>query len=575
MTALAAGEGHDEGQGRAVSDAQTAGDNRVERQRQLDAVAQQPFDLIVVGAGINGTGIARDAAMRGLRVLLVDKDDLGSGSTSYSTRLIHGGLRYLEYYELGLVRESLREREILLHIAPHLVRPIQLMIPFYRNGQRPPTLMRMGLTAYDVLSFDKSLANHKSLNRAATLRRVPALNPDGLRGAGVYSDAQVEYAERLCVENALSAASLGAVVLTHVRVDRLLLTGGAVQGVEFSDAITGRTVQAHAPLTMNVTGAWVDELLGELEPAGQHMIGATKGSHIIVGEFPGAPSTSLYFESAADGRPMFILPWQEHLYLIGTTDLRFSGDLDNVVADSEEIRYLLNEANRLIVGAALTEKSVLFSYSGVRPLPYSPEGTPEAKVTRRHIIYDHAPATNGLLSIIGGKLTTYRSLAEQTVDLALRKLGRPRRRCATGVVPLPGGVGNLNRLAEWLITDRNVDPAVATRLVHIYGARAADVVRIADRDPALRQRLGETVPALAAEIVFAVEQEMAQSLDDVFLRRTMLGLSATQGSEVISAAADIAQRYLGWSESQAQREVEIYNAALARFAVAVQATPAG
>ncbi|MGH3090286.1 MAG: FAD-dependent oxidoreductase, partial [Rubrobacteraceae bacterium] len=346
-------------------------------------IENHPFDLIVIGAGINGSGIARDASMRGLKVLLLDKGDISDGTTQWATRLIHGGLRYLEYYEVPLVRESLRDREILLRIAPHLVKPLGFLVPVYDRSKRGPGMIRLGMLAYDTLSFDKSMSNHRMFSREQTIRREPGLNPEGLEAAAFYYDAQVEYAERLAVENAVSAREHGATVLTHAKVERLIQENGDVSGVEFTDKLGGGKYSARAPVTVNVAGPWVDEVLGgaSFGFSGGRMIGGTKGSHIVVDPFPGAPKgEALYVEARKDGRPYFIVPWNGR-YLIGTTDLRYTGDLDHVSASDDEIDYLIEETNYVIPQAGLTRDSVLFTYSGVRPLPYAPEGS-EGSISR-------------------------------------------------------------------------------------------------------------------------------------------------------------------------------------------------
>src|SRR5215218_3798723 len=333
--------------------------------------ADQPldrFDLIVTGAGINGAGIARDAALRGLRVLVLDKGDVASGTTSWSTRLIHGGLRYLEHGEIGLVRESLREREHLLHIAPHLVRPLPLLLPIYRGDQRGRLLIRTGMLAYDVLSCGKSLPGHRMLDRAAALERAPGLAESGLLGAALFHDAQVEYAERLALENVLDARVHGAEVRTYQRVSEILRQDGRVTGVVGNDVLTGESFRYMAPLVVNVAGPWVDEVLVGRNPGQwRRLIGGSKGSHIIVDPFPGAPRDALYAEARQDGRPFFIIPWND-LYLIGTTDTRYDGNLDTVMAEEWEIDLLLAETNRVIPSARLTGDCVRYTYAGVRPL---------------------------------------------------------------------------------------------------------------------------------------------------------------------------------------------------------------
>jgi glycerol-3-phosphate dehydrogenase len=521
---------------------------------------RQSFDLIVIGAGINGAGIARDAALRGLRVFLLDKSGIGSGTTSWATRLIHGGLRYLEHYEIPLVRESLREREILLRIAPHLVRPVPFLIPIYRGKKRGPALIQLGMQAYDVLSFDKTLKRHRMLSREETLRREPGLEPAGLRRSALYYDAQLEFPERLTLENALAAREQGAVVLTHARVDRLLRQGNVVQGVEFTALLEGTQHQAMAPLTINATGPWADELL-----SGKPLIGGTKGSHIVVSPFPGAPHEVLYVEAQGNHRPYFIIPWNG-LYLIGTTDFRYHGDLDYVVADKDEVDYLLRETNRVIPAAKLTRGSILYTYAGVRPLPYQPEGV-EGAITRRHIIHDNAPQTRGLITIIGGKLTTYRNLAKQAVDLAYRKLGRKPPRCTTAGIPLPGARAlDYPAFAAEFQETSGLSAPVTRRLLRIYGVRAPHVLELAAGRPDLLAPLGNT-DAIGAEVLFSFEYELAATLTDTLARCTMLTWGPEMGAGADVVAAELGVRYLGWDEQRAEREVAEYRTYIERYAL--------
>ena len=468
----------------------------------VNTISCREFDVIIIGAGINGAGIARDAAMRGLKVLLLDKADIASGTSSASTRLIHGGLRYLEYFEFGLVRESLREREILLRIAPHLVRPLPITIPIYKQSKRGPLTVRAGMIAYDLLSIGKSLPRHRMLSVAETLAQSPGLNPEGLLGSALYFDAQVEFAERLVVENALDARDRGAEVVTYAPVTRIIAENGAVTGVEFVSE--GETQVVRASVVINAAGPWVDELLERAPVESSRLIGGTKGSHIVVPAFPGASKNAIYLEAQSDRRPLFIIPWNGN-YLIGTTDVRFEEDPDEVRSESWEIDYLLAETNRAFPGARLTREQILFTYSGVRPLPWT-RNEDEKSITRRHFIREH-PKLKNLVSIVGGKLTTYRSLAEECVDLVFRRLGRQSPPCVTGKEVLP----------------------------------AAPV-----RD-------------FAEAVVFSFEHELAKTLADVFLRRTMRGLSADLGLGDLDAAAEIGKTFLGWSDERAKREVEDYS----------------
>lgn len=553
-------------------------------------ISTYPFDLIVVGAGINGAGIARDAAMRGLSVLLLDKGDIANGTTQWSTRLIHGGLRYLEYYEVNLVRESLGEREKLLRIAPHLVKPLRFVVPIYERSKRGPALIRLGMVGYDVLSFDKSVPNHKMLSREEALEQYPGLNPDGLRGAATYYDGQTEYAERIAVENAISAREHGASVYTYAEVKRLLFdeepggNGLRVTGVEFEDRLNGATHIARAPVTVNVAGPWVDRVLGGSGGFGfeegtangdeGRMIGGTKGSHLVVDPFSGAPQDALYVEARGDGRPYFIVPWNGR-YLIGTTDIRYEDDLDYVSATEDEIDYLIEETNAVIPQANLTRDSVLFTYSGVRPLPYMPAGS-ESSITRSHVVYDHAegksvgPSAEGLISIVGGKLTTYRNLARQTVDVVYDKLHRHAPPCRTDKVPLPGGATQdfANFAAEFKATSGLTD-TLAERLLKLYGVRAPDVLSLAGEDSSLRMPLSPTVTVetgiIGAEVIYAFRNEMAQTLSDALLRRTMAALGPRVALDVDNAAAEVAVRHLGWTETRARSEVRQFREYVQRY----------
>jgi len=365
--------------------------------------------------------------MRGLKVLLIDKGDPGCGTTSASTRLIHGGLRYLEHFEFGLVRESLREREILLRIAPQLVKPLPIAIPIYKQGKRGRLTIRAGMILYDLLSWGKSLQRHQMLSRAQTLERWPGLNAENLVGSALYYDAQVEFPERLVVANVRAAGECGAEVLTHTRVAGFAVEDGKVSGVEFISE-DGQKGFAEASIVINAAGPWIDLVLEQAPVESPKLIGGTKGSHLIVPPFPTAPANAIYLEARSDGRPIFIIPWNK-LYLIGTTDVRFEGNPDEVRCEPWEMDYLLSETNLAFPNAGLTRESILDTYSGVRPLPVS-DDKEEQSITRRHFIREH-PQLPNLLSIVGGKLTTYRSLGEECVDLIFRKLGKDSPACRT------------------------------------------------------------------------------------------------------------------------------------------------
>lgn len=528
-------------------------------------ISETVFDVIIIGAGINGAGVARDAAMRGLKVLLLDKGDVSSGTTSWSTRLIHGGLRYLEYGELGLVRESLRERETLFQIAFHLVSPLPILIPIYEGQKRGPKAVRAGLIAYDLLSWTKTLPRHRMLTRATALKQHPAINAEGLQAAAFYYDAQVEFAERLVVENVLSAKEQGAVIATYAKVSELIVHKRSIRGVAGTLLLSGEMFTARAPIVINASGPWVDEVLAGTAATSRKLIGGTKGSHLIVGPFTAAPTTAVYVEAKADRRPFFIIPWNEK-YLIGTTDIRYQGDLDQVQIDESEINYLLSETNRVIPKAGLSRDSILYTYSGVRPLPFTEEED-EPSITRRHSIHTHEHL-NGLISLVGGKLTTYRSFSEQTVNLIFRKLRRRTRECMTSLVPLPG-VGNRNfkTISDRLKRIYGLTSQTSERLTRIYGTRASDVLQTAGSNKWLLEVIDPETQAIGAEVVFSFQHEMAQTLADCLLRRTMVGLNSSLGIGSDEAAAEVAQRSLGWSDDRARAELISYRSHVKRFQI--------
>lgn len=518
------------------------------------------FDLLIIGAGINGAGIARDAAMRGLKVLLVDKGDVGSGTSSWSTRLIHGGLRYLEHFEFGLVRESLRERETLLRIAPHLVRPLPITIPIYKQGKRGPGTVRAGMIAYDILSLGKSLPRHRMQSPAETLEHAPGLNSNDLLGSALYFDAQIEFAERLVIENVLAAQGHGAEVSTYARVTKLAVEKGAVDGVELLST-NNESRFVRASVIVNAAGPWVDQLLERAPVAGPKLIGGTKGSHIIVSAFAGASTRAIYLEARSDRRPFFIIPWNGN-YLIGTTDVRFDEDPDEVRCELWEIDYLLAETNYAFPQAKLTRDRILYTYSGVRPLPVG-GGKDEQSITRRHFIREH-PRLKNLLSIVGGKLTTYRRLAEECVDLTFRKLGRSSPACDTANVVLPGAI-DLGSFAKDYQKHKLLSERVCERLPRIYGSRAVEIIQLCERDRDLSIPFDRAATAAAAEIVFSFEVEFASTLADCLFRRTMIGLNGNLGLGDDAAAAQTGMRFLGWSARRAKREVEMYRDYVKRF----------
>ncbi len=541
--------------------------------RDFQAIQNSTYDLIIIGGGINGAGIARDASLRGMRTLLIEKGDFASGTTSWSTRLIHGGLRYLEYFEFNLVRESLREREILLHTAPHLVKPIQMTIPIYRDATRSYWQVNAGMILYDLLSFDKTVPPHRMLSSQQFRQLFPAIRSQGLTGAAQYYDGQAEYAERLCLEIILDAQAAGATVLNYVAVTQLQLGGSAsaIASLTCADQLTDAvfTINSQDAIVINTSGPWVDRICRLAQqnhqptPIGaQQKIGGTKGSHIVVDPFPGAPISALYVEAHADSRPYFIIPWLGK-YLIGTTDQRFEGDLDRVKADNAEIDYLIAETNRVLPSAHLTRADVRFTYAGVRPLPYS-EGKKPGSITRRHILYDHTPeGVVNFISLIGGKLTTYRQVGEEMVDRVYRKLKRPVPPCVTSSQPLPGALSADEPLIDQMISryTPQVCRASIQHLFMLYGARASEVLTLVDQSPDLAERIVPYLPDIKAQAVYAVRYEMAHTLVDICRRRTALSmLSPNYGFDALPTLTATLAQHCGWSDAKCDRQVSLYKA---------------
>lgn len=523
-----------------------------------------PFDIIIVGAGINGLGIARDAAQRGLRAIVVEQDDICSGVSAWSGRLAHGGLRYLEHRDFALVRESLRERECMIRLAPHLVKPLRLIMPLYSHNRRPAWLIRLGMIVYDILSFDKRTGGHEVLNLDGTIRRFPGISQGGLGGAAVFTEGQVEYAERLCVELAVAAAADGAVIRTKARVEEPILENGQVVGVKYRDLATDRLEDVRAPIVLNVAGPWIDRIFRRGAPPQPRLNGGTKGSHLIVDPFPGAPKDVVYYESKTDGRLVLVIPWMGR-YMIGTTDLRFEDDPDEARCSAAEMNYLLNEVNQLIPEARLTPDKVLYTFSGVRPLPYAP-GVVEAKIPRSHVLHDHAPSLPGLITVVGGKLTTFRQLAQDAVDDVFRRLGRKAPACATAKLPFPGAVFDAGTLRRDLL-GAGLSEKTAARLMGLYGARAREVVAEAKVDSDLLAVVHEESGAIGAEMIFAMRREFARSLADVMARRVLLAFAPSHGLDSLDRIADLLARNFNWDDARRATEIRGYEDWLSHLAV--------
>ena len=510
----------------------------------MRSLADRTVDLLVIGGGIIGAGIARDAALRGLSVALIEQDDLASGTTSRPTRLIHGGLRYLEMFDFGLVRSDMKERENLLRIARHLVFPLPFLLPLYRRGPLYRLKLRTGMVLYDALSRKKSLPTRKKLSRADTLALEPGLEPEGLMGAWRFYDAQVPYVERLVVENAIDAAEHGALVLNHALAASFLREGARVSGALVRDLLGGRELSVRAKATVIATGPWLDRTLTPVRPA-KPLLRLTKGIHLVT---PRA-TRHAHVLFADDDRLFFVLPWGD-LTLVGTTDTDFDGDPATAAASVDDVRYLVDAACRAFPSAPLDR--ILYTYAGVRALVRE-EGVSEGKVSRKHAIYDHEKRDRlrGLISVVGGKITAYRAIAEEVTDLVVERV-KARGRSTTAKQPLPGARD------DGIAAPASVSAATWARLGSIYGSRAGRVLARAGDDGALLRPLCPHHAGVAAEVDHAVGTEWARTIGDVMLRRTMLGLAQCQGLDALDAVADRMAALLGWDAAQRRAEIDRY-----------------
>lgn len=517
------------------------------RTQRLDSLGERSFDLLVVGGGITGCGIARDAALRGLRVALVEKSDFASGTSSRSSRLIHGGVRYLEHGHLRLVFESSAERRRLLRLAPHLVRPLEFTWPVYAGARIPRWKLGAGLTLYDTLALFRNVHRHRRLSRTAVLENEPALRTDGLLGGARYFDAATNDA-RLTLANAIGASDAGAVVLNHVASTSFLIEGGRAVGATVEDALTGRRVDVRAATVVTATGPWTQLVRG------------SKGAHIAVPRDRIDNRHALTLLSPSDGRVLFALPAGPHA-IIGTTETYTTSSPDSVRASNEDVRYLIDSANAFFPRAALTTNDVVSAWAGIRPLIANAGDSPGA-ATREHSI---ATSTAGVISITGGKLTTYRVMARDVVDLVMARQRRKGSDARAKTLPLPGG--DFSSLDD-LIADASRatnDVALADHLTTSYGTRWLDVWNEIAQD-AEHAPLEDQLPYTLGELRYACRHEMAATLGDLLIRRTHFAFETRDhGVSVAHRLAKELASTFNWDSAAQRRAVDDYTAEVKRI----------
>ncbi len=514
--------------------------------------------LVVIGGGINGAGIARDAAMRGWHVTLLEKNDFCSGTSWASSKLIHGGLRYLEHGEIGLVRESLREREILLRLHPYNIQPLHLLLAIYRHSPHRVLTLRFGMKMYEWLSCERTLPFHDFYTSEQLNDIEPGLDKRKLLGGIAYWDVQCVYPERLVMANLHSAVENGAAVHNYHEVVRFNLNAGRIRSVVAVDKIGGREKDFEADMVVNAAGPWIDTLLHSGPITRRRLIGGTRGSHIVIPRFEKGPAHAIYTNALLDGRPFFIIPWR-HFYLVGTTDIRHENSPDDVAPNYAEIDYLIREFNNCFPSAELHRKDILMSFAGIRPLPYSTKKNPGA-VTRKHIIVDHSrqDGIENLISLVGGKLTTYRHMAEQVMDRIEQKSFGKVTPCQTAKAFLWGGDMSGSEPDNSLITD----VPVLRHLISLYGSNCRRVLEM--NLPNGLERISPTDPDVNAQVVFSVRYEWAKKLSDVMLRRILSGQNAAAGLDSYEQVAEIMQKELGWNEEKKKEEMAEYKNFVAR-----------
>lgn len=534
------------------------------RSDELDRLAAGEFDLCVIGGGVTGAGLARDAQLRGLRVALVEKHDFGSGTSSKSSKLIHGGVRYMEHLEFGLVHESVRERALLLRDVPHLVRPVPFMYPAYK-GQKPSLFaLDVGLWLYDAFARFRVPKIHKAYRKGRVRELEPLLTQERLNGALVYYDAMTDDA-RLVLENVVDARAAGALCLSYVAAEGLLRDGGRVNGVKARCVESGRVVEVRAKAVFAATGPWTDQLLGDLgDGLPRKLLRPTKGVHIVVDRARLPVNHAVVMRAHKDKRTIFTIPW-EYRTVIGTTDTDDSAKPEDVRATADDVRYLLDIANAHFPGIKLVPEDVISTWAGLRPLVAPDAG--EGKKTASQVSREHELLTlpSGVILMVGGKLTTYRHMAEQAADRVMEFLGRAHGDVLTRQRPLPGAVGlveggdsAVKALAAELVREHKVPEASARHLSRTYGVRARKLVAAAEGDDA-RRVIVEGLPHVWAEVDFAVREDLAFRLDDVLARRTLfLLVDKDQGLGVMDAVAARMQKLCGWDAARTERELEHY-----------------
>lgn len=506
---------------------------------------RNPWDMLIIGGGATGVGIAVDAASRGYDVLLLEQYDFGKGTSSRSTKLVHGGVRYLEQGNISLVMEALKERGLLRQNAPHLVHDLAFIVPSYTWWESP--FYGFGLKVYNMLSGRYRFGPTSRLSRDEILKRLPTIKTEGLKGGVVYYDGQFDDA-RLLINLATTANERGAVLLNYFEVNRLRRdVDGFISGVGAVDRESGKSFEIPARVVINATGAYCDAVRKMADPAAATLIAPSQGIHLVFDRsfLPG--NSAIMVPHTPDGRVMFAIPWHNHI-LVGTTDVAIKDLPIEPLATDAEIDFILETAGRYL-SKRPGRSDILSVFAGIRPLVRAGDGKSTAALSRDHTIHiDHS----GLLTIAGGKWTTYRNMAEDCVDQAATLAQLPERHCLTSTLAIHGAVS----------------PASMTSQLAVYGSDAERIQAIADSDPALKEQLHRSLPYIGAEVIFAVRHEMARTVEDVLARRTRaLFLNSRAAVEMAPRVAALMATELPRDPSWVQAQIRHFEEIAAGFMV--------
>ena len=537
-------------------------------QQRYSAISQlstEAFDILVIGGGVTGVGAALDAASRGLKVALIEAQDIAAGTSSRSSKLIHGGLRYLEQYNFKLVREALNERELLVStLCPHLVKPVGFLFPLTEKFKER-TYVGAGLALYDALrGFQRALPWHKHLSQKKINEIAPSLRQDLVTGAIKYFDAQVDDA-RHTMSVARTAARHGAIIATRVSAQSLIRNGKKVVGVNAIDLESGKKIAIKAGATVMCAGIWSDELHAHFDLTPGYEVTMSKGSHIVL------PGSAIKSEAGIIVKTsvsvLFIIPWADK-WIVGTTDTPYEGDKAEPFASLEDVQYILDQANR-VLEPKLNASEIIGVYAGLRPLVANKKSATTTKLSREHTVDCPAP---GFVSIAGGKYTTYRIMGKDVIDRAVIELRRLTKDSVTEKLPLVGADGYfaLEQQKDRIAQESGLTVDTVAHLLSRYGSLISELLEIVAQDPKLGKKLAEELPYIKAEIVYAASHEGARSVDDVISRRTRLAFEAKDhGVQLVDAVATLIAPILGWSAKEKRASIEDYEQLVDRELVAL------